>query len=39
MTSTENIIVANVLREGKTMIKNSALEPHVMNLIEFMRKL
>lgn len=39
VTSTENIIVANVLREGKTMIKNSALEPHVMNLIEFMRKL
>jgi UDP-N-acetylglucosamine 1-carboxyvinyltransferase len=39
VTSTENIIVANVLREGKTMIKNSALEPHVVNLIEFMRKL
>lgn len=38
VTSTENIIVANVLREGKTIIKNAALEPHVMNLIDFMRK-
>lgn len=38
MTSTENIIVANVLRQGKTIIKNVAIEPHVMNLIEFMKK-
>ncbi|NUJ97985.1 UDP-N-acetylglucosamine 1-carboxyvinyltransferase [Candidatus Gracilibacteria bacterium] len=39
VTSTENIIVANVLRKGKTTIKNTALEPHVMNLIDFLRQL
>ena len=32
------MIVANVLRNGKTTIKNSAIEPHVMNLISFMRE-
>lgn len=37
VTATENIVVANVLRQGKTVIKNVALEPHVMNLIEFLR--
>ena len=37
VSSTENLIVANVLRQGKTIIKNSAIEPHVMNLIDFMR--
>ena len=36
--STENLIVANVLRDGKTIIRNSATEPHVMNLIDFLRK-
>lgn len=35
--STENIIIASVLREGKTVIKNAATEPHVMNLIDFFR--
>lgn len=39
VTSTENIIVANVLRKWKTTIKNTALEPHVMNLIDFLRQL
>ncbi|MFK7780465.1 MAG: UDP-N-acetylglucosamine 1-carboxyvinyltransferase [Candidatus Gracilibacteria bacterium] len=38
VSSTENLIVANVLRDGKTVIKNSATEPHVMNLIDFLRK-
>ena len=38
VTSTENLIVANVLRSWETIIKNSAIEPHVMNLIEFLRK-
>lgn len=38
VTSTENLIVANVLREGETIIKNSAIEPHVMNVIDFLRK-
>lgn len=38
VSSTENLIVANVLREGETVIKNSATEPHVMNLIDFLRE-
>lgn len=37
VTSTENLIVANVLRNWKTTIKMSAIEPHVMNLIDFLR--
>jgi len=37
VTSTENLIVANVLRDWKTTIKMSAIEPHVMNLIDFLR--
>ena len=38
VTSTENLIVANVLRDWETVIKNSAIEPHVMNVISFLRK-
>lgn len=38
VSSTENLIVANVLRDGQTIIRNSAFEPHVMNLIDFLRK-
>lgn len=38
VTSTENLIVANVLRPGQTIIQLSAIEPHVMNLIDFLRK-
>lgn len=38
VTSTENLIVANVLRKGNTTIYLSAIEPHVMNLISFLRK-
>lgn len=38
VSSTENLIVANVLRDGQTIIRNAATEPHVMNLIDFLRK-
>lgn len=38
VTSTENLIVANVLRPWITTIEMSAIEPHVMNLIDFLRK-
>lgn len=38
VSSTENLIVANVLRDGQTIIMNAATEPHVMNLIDFLRK-
>lgn len=37
VSSTENLIVANVLRKWKTTIRLSAIEPHVMNLIDFLR--
>lgn len=37
VTATENLIVANVLRQGTTTIKNAAIEPHVMNLIDMLR--
>lgn len=36
VTATENLIVANVFREGHTTIKMSALEPHVLNLVDFL---
>lgn len=38
VTVTENLLVANVLRKGTTTIKLSAIEPHVMNLVDFLRK-
>ncbi len=38
VTPTENLIVANVLRKWKTTIKLSAIEPHVLNLVDFLRK-
>ena len=38
VTPTENLIVANVLRMGKTIIKNAAIEPHVMNRVDFLRE-
>lgn len=38
VSSTENLIVANVLRSGKTTIKCAAIEPHVMSVISFLRK-
>jgi UDP-N-acetylglucosamine 1-carboxyvinyltransferase len=36
VTATENLIVANVFRAGHTIIKMSALEPHVLNLVDFL---
>ena len=38
VTPTENLIVANVLRNWKTTIRLSAIEPHVLNLINFLRE-
>lgn len=38
VSSTENLLVANVLRWWETIIKNVANEPHVMNLIDFLRQ-
>jgi len=38
VSSTENLIVANVLRNWVTIIKSAAIEPHVMNLISFLRR-
>lgn len=38
VTSTENLIVANVLRPGVTTIELAAIEPHVMNLVTFLRE-
>lgn len=37
VTATENMIMANVWRQGKTTIRLAAIEPHVMNLIETLR--
>lgn len=37
VTPTENLIVANIFRKGKTTIMLSAIEPHVLNLIDFLR--
>ncbi len=37
VTPTENLIVANVIRNWVTKISQAAIEPHVMNLIDFLR--
>lgn len=37
VTVTENLLVANVLRKGTTTIRLAAIEPHVMNLVDFLR--
>ncbi len=36
VTATENLIMASVLRNGKTRLVLSAIEPHVMNLVAFL---
>ncbi len=36
VTATENIVLASVLAEGKTVIKLAATEPHVQQLCEFL---
>lgn len=38
VTATENLITANVRRSGKTFIHLSAIEPHVINLVDFLKK-
>lgn len=38
VTATENLITANVLRSGKTRIHLAAIEPHVVNLVDFLKK-
>lgn len=37
VTVTENLLVANVVRKWKTTIALAAIEPHVMNLVDFLR--
>lgn len=39
VTATENLITANILRPGHTRIHLAAIEPHVVNLVEFLQKL
>lgn len=39
VTGTENILMAAVLAEGKTLIKNAAREPEVLDLAHFLMKL
>jgi len=38
VTATENLIAANVLRSWTTTISMSAIEPHVVNVVEFFKK-
>lgn len=37
--ATENIITAAVLAEGETVIENSAMEPEIVDLVNFLRKM
>lgn len=39
VTATENIIMAAVLAEGKTTIRNAASEPHVQELCQFLNNM
>jgi UDP-N-acetylglucosamine 1-carboxyvinyltransferase len=39
VTATENILMIAAFRSGRTTIELAAIEPHVMNLIEFLRSL
>lgn len=39
VTGTENIVMAAVLAEGKTVIRNAATEPHVQGLCNFLNKM
>ena len=39
VTATENILMTAAFRTGKTTIELAAIEPHVMNLIDFLRTL
>lgn len=37
--ATENVILAAALAQGKTVIKNAAVEPEIMNLVEMLRSM
>src|SRR5205085_4729773 len=37
VTGTENIVMAAVLAEGRTVIRNAAAEPEVDNLVDFLQ--
>ncbi len=37
--ATENILIANAFRPGKSRIELAATEPHVMDLVAFLRML
>ncbi len=39
VTATENILMMAAFRKGKTTIELAAIEPHVMNLVEFLRSI
>ena len=39
VTGTENIVMAATLAEGKTVIKNAAKEPEVVDMINFLKKM
>jgi UDP-N-acetylglucosamine 1-carboxyvinyltransferase len=39
VTATENILMIWAFRSGRTIIELAAMEPHVMNMIEFLRSL
>ena len=39
VTGTENVVMAAVLAEGKTVIRNAATEPHVQGLCSFLNKM
>jgi UDP-N-acetylglucosamine 1-carboxyvinyltransferase len=39
VTATENILMMAAFRRGKTTIELAAIEPHVMNLIDFLRSI
>ena len=39
VTATENIIMASTLANGETIIKTAACEPHVQDLIHFLKKM
>ncbi len=39
VTGTENVVMAAVLAEGKTVIRNAATEPHVQGLCNFLNKM
>lgn len=39
VTGTENVVMAAVLAEGQTLIRNAATEPHVQGLCRFLNKM